>query len=60
MIIAFDVDLTLIDAQNRIKYKNLDLIRWFLDNGDRVIIWSGGGIDWAEKWVRHLGLEGKV
>jgi len=60
MIVAFDVDLTLITANDKINYRVMDLLRWFLDNHDRVIVWSGGGIEWAQRWVRHLGLEGKV
>ncbi len=60
MIVAFDVDLTLIDKNNKINYNTLDLMRWFINNNDRVIVWSGGGIDWAERWVRHLGLQDKV
>ena len=60
MIVAFDVDLCLITKENRINHEVLDLLLWFIKNNDRVIIWSGGGIDWAKKWARHLGVDNKV
>ena len=58
--IAFDVDGTLIDADDRPLYRNVDLLRRFVDDGQDVIIWSGGGIDYAERFARKLGFEGLV
>lgn len=61
MTIAFDVDGTLIGQtfvdENVPKYKTLDLLRWFLDNGDTVYVWSGGGVDYAKRWAEKLGLD---
>lgn len=56
-IIAFDVDGTLIDENDRPIYQNIDLLLWYVDRGYLVIVWSGGGIDWANLIVRKLGLE---
>ena len=62
MIIAFDVDDTLIIPSIALErsfdiphYHTIDLLRWFLANGDRVIIWSGGGKDYARMWAEKLG-----
>lgn len=57
MIVAFDVDGTLINFDNTPNYKVIDILRWFKSNGDRIIVWSGGGVDYANSWVRRLGLE---
>jgi phosphoserine phosphatase len=58
--VAFDVDLTLIDHEDRPLYDNIVFLRWFVDKGYDVIIWSGGGVSYAEMWARKLGFEGKV
>lgn len=61
--IAFDVDDTLlvpsvatglsIDTPN---YANIDLYKWFQEQGHHMIIWSGSGIDWAKTWAEKFGL----
>jgi len=56
MIIAFDVDGTLINFDNTPNYRVIDILRWFQQNGDRIIIWSGGGMNYAEHWNNKLGL----
>lgn len=55
--IAFDVDGTLIDFMDRPRYHIIDLMLFFMKQGWDVIIWSGGGIDYAEMWRRKLGFE---
>ena len=55
MIIAFDVDGTLFDEYANPNYEVIDILRWFLRNGDRVIIWSGGGQDYARMQADKLG-----
>lgn len=56
-IIAFDVDGTLVDEiTNAPKYWVIDLLLWFKKMNWDVIIWSGGGIDYAIMWTRKLGL----
>lgn len=68
MIIAFDVDDTLIipaiardgvadtgaDVPN---YETIELFRWFQQQGHAMVVWSGGGEDYALMWARKLGLE---
>lgn len=63
MRIAFDVDDTLIipamvagtdrDIPN---YDNIAIYRWFQLQGAYMIIWSGGGKDYAQMWGEKLGL----
>lgn len=63
MIVAFDVDDTLllppeatglgIDTPN---YKTIALLKWFQENGCSIIVWSGGGVDYAARWAEKLGL----
>jgi hypothetical protein len=62
--IAFDVDDTLIipaiatgferDIPN---YENIYVYRWFQKQGCYMIIWSGGGVDYAKTWADKLGIE---
>jgi len=64
MIVAFDVDDTLIipaiatefdrDIPN---YKTIAIYRWFQAQGNYMIIWSGGGQDYAQMWADRLGLK---
>lgn len=61
--IAFDVDDTLLtpsvatefdrDVPN---YSTIALYRWFQEQGNYMIIWSGGGEDYARVWANKLGL----
>ncbi|MCK4307296.1 hypothetical protein KAW50_03600 [candidate division WOR-3 bacterium] len=60
MKIAFDIDYTLIDEFDKPKYEVIDLFRWFEKQGWDMIIWSGGGVDYAEMWVRKLGLKATI
>jgi hypothetical protein len=63
MKIAFDVDDTLIippcvncldtDTPN---YETIALYKWFQNQGNDMIIWSGSGLDWAKRWAEKLGL----
>lgn len=64
MIIAFDVDDTLIippeatgldrDVPN---YEVIAIYKWFESQGCDMIIWSGGGVDYAKMWAEKLGLK---
>ena len=64
MIIAFDVDDTLIvpcivtgldvDTPN---YEVIAIYKWFQKQGHTMIIWSGGGVDYATNWANKLGLK---
>lgn len=63
MKIAFDVDDTLIipavatnmpsDTPN---YDVIGVLKWFQKQGHTIIIWSGGGIDYAKTWAEKLAL----
>lgn len=63
MIVAFDVDDTLIvpsvavgfgnDVPN---YEMVNIALWHIAQGHTVVIWSGSGIDWAQRWAEKLGL----
>lgn len=63
MIIAFDVDDTLLvpavatgldrDIPN---YDTIAVYRWFKAQGHTIVIWSGGGMDYARMWAEKLGL----
>lgn len=57
LTIAFDIDHTLIDENDRPIYQNINLLLWYVDRGYRVCVWTGGGISWGETIVRKLGLE---
>lgn len=64
MKIAFDVDDTLIIPsialgfeQDIPNYNTIDLYHWFQEQGHYMIIWSGGGVDYAKHWANKLGLE---
>lgn len=63
LVIAFDVDDTLLlppeatqldrDVPN---YETIAIYRWFQQGGNYMIIWSGGGEDYARMWGDKLGL----
>ena len=64
MKVAFDVDDTLIipsvatgldrDIPN---YETIEIYRMFQKLGFFMIIWSGGGVDYARMWADKLGLK---
>lgn len=64
LVVAFDVDDTLIvpsialgyemDTPN---YEVINLFKWFQSQGHYMIIWSGGGPDYAKHWASKLGLK---
>lgn len=64
--VAFDVDGTLItntgnvhpDVSNEKIVELLKILSSF--KNVRIVVWSGGGKEYAERWVRLLGLEDYV
>ena len=62
--VAFDVDGTLIhlagEKEDTPRYDVIDLYWSFWGIECDLYIWSGGGIDYAERWARKLGLDAKV
>ena len=59
LVIAFDVDETLVrqDKQGRDypNYPVIELLRWFKSQGHTIVIWSGGGEEYARHWAEKLG-----
>lgn len=67
MKIAFDVDDTLITpsvaidwAQDTPSYEVISIYKWFESQGCHMIVWSGGGIEYAKRWADKLGLKAEV
>lgn len=66
LTVAWDVDDTLIIpsvagyAKDTPNYSNIQAFKWFQDQGHTMIIWSGSGIDWANKWASKLGLKARI
>ena len=61
MKIAFDVDGTLITLSNdRPRWDVIDMLRTLKKCGHTITVWSGGGKDYADMWVRRLFLEDAV
>lgn len=66
MKIAFDVDDTLIipsvvtGARDVPNYETIAIFRWFQEQGNDMIIWSGSGLDWASTWAEKLGLNARI
>ncbi len=42
-----------IDTPN---YETIAVYRWFQAQGNYMVIWSGGGADYAKTWAEKLGL----
>ena len=67
LLVAFDVDDTLIvpavatgfdrDVPN---YETIAVYRWFQSHGHLMVVWSGGGEDYARMWGEKLGLNADV
>ncbi len=56
--IAFDVDGTLVDSEGEVNWRITDLLRTLSSlKNTKIIVWSGGGEDYAKWTVRRLGLE---
>lgn len=63
VVVCVDVDDTLVlweDKEYIVNTKILTQVMRHLDRGHMVIVWSAGGVDWAERVVKEVGLEGKV
>lgn len=57
--VAFDVDGTLIWNDDTPRWIGLDLLRWFYRLGNNkpdLIVWSGSGVEYAERWCEKLGI----
>lgn len=58
-VVAFDVDGTLIDAEDRPRPEIISILRG-LAPWCTVVVWSGGGIGYARQWGRKLDLPPSV
>lgn len=61
LTVAFDVDDCLVKwtAKGPLPDHNvIDLLRWFVRNKHKVVLWSGSGIDYAERFAENLNLDG--
>lgn len=61
--IAFDIDDTMIipsvvtGARDTPNYETIALYKWFQNQGNHMILWSGSGVDWCKAWNEKLGLQ---
>lgn len=65
MKIAFDIDDTLwkINVKHLRQepdYELIQVLKWFYNNGDEVLVWSAGGVDYAQTIVDKLGFTDMV
>lgn len=64
IIIAFDIDGCLIHQIDGIDVPRFEviglLLYWHRFINCRIFVWSGSGIDYAERWVEKLGLTDKI
>lgn len=58
VVIAFDVDDTLIDSTGNPIEDTIQVLKWFVDRDYRVLVWSGAGTNHAKEVVSKLGLSG--
>lgn len=68
MKIAFDIDDTLLvpslvhhrltGGKNDVpNYEVISILKWFQLQGNEIILWSAGGMDYARHWGEKFGLE---
>lgn len=55
-VICFDVDGTLITYEDEPRWNIIDMLKT-LSEKHKIIVWSGGGKDYAEVWVKRLFLQ---
>lgn len=64
LVVAFDVDGTLIhqagEKCDTPRYDIIQLFHTFEKLGATMYIWSGGGMDYAQRWAEKLGLKATV
>lgn len=60
MVIAFDVDGTLFDEQSKPRNDVIAFLEVLHQAGHSIIVWSGGGQDYAEQRARDAGVREMV
>lgn len=59
MKIAFDIDGTLQGRSRKVAWLHRELLK-FANSGHDVIVWSGGGMDYAQRYVDQYNLPARV
>ena len=57
MIVFFDVDGTLITFEDKPRHEVIQLLRTIYSLDVDIVVWSGGGKEYAQRWVDRLGLD---
>jgi len=64
LTVVFDVDGTLIhqvgEKEDTPRYDIIQAFHHYERLGFNMLIWSGGGVDYAERWRDRLGLDALV
>ena len=64
IIVAFDVDGCLIHTigpkEDTPRYDVISIFNHFKRLGCRMVVFSGGGCDYAKRWMEKLGLECEI
>lgn len=60
MIVCFDCSGTLVDYNDKPQPAVIAMLRGFKAAGYRVVVWSGGGIDFARNIVNFCGITDAV
>ena len=60
--VAFDIDDCLWKVNEKMKrqepdYKLINVLLWFVENGDNVFLWSAGGTDYCDIIAAKLGID---
>lgn len=55
--VLFDVDGTLIDSDDRPRNEVIAILDALHNVGTKICVWSGGGGDYVDMWMRRLGLD---
>lgn len=58
--VAFDIDGTLFNKGGYPNYPVIDLLRILHTLGCRIVVWSGGGMMYAEHMIDRLGIADMV
>ena len=62
--VVFDLDGTLIyevgEKEDTPRYEVIDLFLSFQRFGCEMYLWSGGGEEYCDSWLKRLGLNAKV
>ncbi len=64
LTIAFDIDDTILipsvantgSHENIPNYEVIEVYHFFQRQGHKMILWSGSGVDWAQRWGEKFGL----